>query len=456
MEQGEKDETRMQHILEGIARLAAGDNTVGFEISPSGDVTNKLAIALNVLAGKLRNAADKDSEIEQLRKSNAELKRALEKANEYERLKVAFFANLSYEIRTPMNGILGFTALLKKPKITDEQQQKYINVIEKSGERMMHVINDLIEISRIESGQTAVSLAPTNINEQIEIIHALYRNEAERKGLKINYVCGLPTEAAIISTDREKINTVLMNLLRNAIKYTQEGRIDFGYEKNDDQIVFFVKDTGIGISGEKLTRIFNRFERHEKEGERQFEGAGLGLSISKAYLEMLGGKIWAESEENSGSAFYFSIPYVSMKEESGVVAYKTSLNNVNEQADKLKILIAEDDMATVMLLTVMLEDYIEELYHVANGLEAIEMCQQHPDIDLILMDIKMSKMDGYEAVRHIRQFNKEVVIIAQTAYVLNDDRARSLKAGCNDYITKPINREALLELINKHKNKPVA
>ena len=221
-------------------------------------------------------------------------------------------------------------------------------------------------------------------------------------------------------------------------------------------LVFYVKDTGIGISGEKLVRIFNRFELHEKEGERQFEGAGLGLSISKAFVEMLGGKIWAESEEYMGSTFYFSIPYVTMKEESGVVAYKTSLGNVHEAENKLKIMIAEDDMATVMLLTVMLEDYIEELYHVANGLEAVEMCQQHPDIDLILMDIKMSKMDGYEAVRHIRQFNKDVVIIAQTAYVLNDDRERSLKAGCNDYITKPINREALLEMINKHKNKPVA
>lgn len=456
MEQGRKDDSKMQLILDGITRLAAGDYSVGFETTPGADVANQLAAALNKLAVSLRKTTDRESEMNQLRKSNAELKRALEKAGEDERLKAAFFANLSYEIRTPMNGILGFTALLKKPEITGEQQQKYINVIEKSGERMMHVINDLIEISRIESGQTAVSLAPTNINEQVEFIHAFYRNEAERRGLKINYVCGLPTGDAIISTDREKIYTVLMNLLRNAIKYTQEGRIDFGYEKKDNQIVFFVKDTGIGISGEKLARIFNRFERNEKEGERQFEGAGLGLSISKAYVEMLGGKIWAESEEHTGSTFNFSIPYVTMKEESGVVAYKTSLGNVHEESNKLKILIAEDDMATVMLLTVMLEDYIEELYHVANGLEAVEMCQQHPDIDLILMDIKMSKMDGYEAVRHIRQFNKEVVIIAQTAYVLNDDRERSLKAGCNDYITKPINREALLEMINKYKSKPVA
>ncbi|MBN2813924.1 MAG: hypothetical protein JXQ80_07585 [Bacteroidales bacterium] len=238
MEQGKKVDRKMQLILDGISRLAEGDYAVGFDTATGDDVSDKLAVALNRLAGSLRKTGGRNPEIEQLRKSNSELKRALEQANEYERLKAAFFANLSYEIRTPMNGILGFTALLKKPEITGEQQKKYINVIEKSGERMMHVINDLIEISRIESGQTAVSLAPTNINEQIEIIHALYRNEAERRGLQFNYECGLSTEDAIISTDREKIYTVLLNLLRNAIKYTQEGRIDFGYEKKKTGLFF--------------------------------------------------------------------------------------------------------------------------------------------------------------------------------------------------------------------------
>jgi hypothetical protein len=265
--------------------------------------------------------------------------------------------------------------------------------------------------------------------------------------------CPLSAEASLISTDREKIFAVLINLVKNAIKYSQEGTVEFGYVKKESMLEFYVKDNGIGIPENKIQDVFNRFVQVDTGINRRYEGAGLGLSISKAYVEMLGGKIWVKSEVGKGSEFYFTIPYVGIKEEAGIIAYKTSIPNILEIPQKLRMLIAEDDLANVMLLTAILEDYIGELFHVATGTEAVETCMRHPDIDIVLMDIKMSKMDGYEAVRHIRKFNKDVVIIAQTAYALAGEREKALAAGCNDYISKPINSNTLLELIGSFRAK---
>ncbi len=446
---------RIQQFIDAIMRVGKGDYTIQLPLSDENNMLDSLAMGLNMMIDDIRCKEEINHQNEEIRNINAELQIAKERAEESDRLKSAFLANMSHEIRTPMNGILGFAALLKKPELTGDQQQKYIGIIEKSGERMLNIINDLIEISKIEAGQTSVSLAPTNINEQIEFVYAFFRHEVDRKGMQIICECPLSAEEALISTDREKIFAIIINLVKNAIKYSQEGTVKFGYIKKGRMLEFYVKDTGIGIPENKIQDVFNRFVQADIGINRRYEGAGLGLSISKAYVEMLGGKIWARSEVGKGSEFYFTIPYVSIREEAGIVAYKTSIRQTAEKPQKLKILIAEDDLANVMLLTAILEDYIGELFHVATGIEAVETCMRNPDIDLILMDIKMSKMDGYEAVRQIRKFNNEVFIIAQTAYALAGEREKAIDAGCNDYISKPIHSNALVGLIKNFRNKPL-
>jgi PAS domain S-box-containing protein len=247
-------------------------------------------------------------------KAELELTLAKEHAEESDRLKSAFLANMSHEIRTPMNGILGFTELLKDPDLTGPEQEKYIQVIEKSGVRMLNIINDIISISKVESGQMEVTLSETNINEQIEYLCTFFQPEAAQHGLDLSLSCSLTRKEANLTTDREKIIAVLTNLIKNALKYTHQGTIEIGYNiaETDNypslQYVFFVKDTGVGISPDKKKIIFERFRQGSDSLNRNYEGAGLGLSICKAYVEMLGGRIWVESEEGKGSTFYFTIP----------------------------------------------------------------------------------------------------------------------------------------------------
>jgi len=251
-----------------------------------------------------------ESEIE---KRTKDIRTALEKAEESDNLKSAFLANMSHEIRTPMNGILGFAELLKEPELTGEEQQKYIRIIEKSGIRMLNIINDIINISKIESGLMKVDIKNSNINDQIEDIYAFFKPEVEGKGMLLIFKNELPKDDANIKTDQEKFIAILTNLIKNAIKYSDQGTIEFGYKliKNDTtpELEFFVKDTGMGIPEDRQKAIFDRFIQIDNSDLTAFSGAGLGLSISKAYVEMLGGKIRVESEVRKGSAFYFTLPY---------------------------------------------------------------------------------------------------------------------------------------------------
>lgn len=244
-----------------------------------------------------------------------ELIAAKEHAEQSDRLKSAFLANMSHEIRTPMNGILGFAGLLKEPNLTGEEQQEYIQIIEKSGARMLNIINDIVDISKIQSGLMEVSIKESNINEQIDYIYTFFRPEVEGKGMQFSYKNSLVSEESNIKTDREKLYAILTHLVKNAIKYSKEGAIEFGYIKRDETLEFYVKDTGIGIFKDSQAAIFELFIQADIGHRRAYQGAGLGLSIAKAYVEMLGGKIWVESEEGIGSTFYFTLPYNAEPEE---------------------------------------------------------------------------------------------------------------------------------------------
>ena len=387
---------------------------------------------------------------EELNHANFELIGAKEKAEESDRLKSAFLANMSHEIRTPMNGILGFADLLKEPELTGEERQEYIGIIEKSGLRMLNIINDLIDISKVESGQMEIFISEINVNEQIEYIYNFFKPEVQKKGMQLFFQNGLQSEEAVIHSDREKLYAILANLVKNAIKYSDTGSIEFGYTLKDRYLLFFIKDTGIGIPDDKKEAIFDRFIQADISDKRAFQGAGLGLAISKSYVEMLGGNIWVESDEGIGSTFYFTIPYNVKPEEIKALKKVIIPDTVEKPVKKLKILIAEDDESSEKLLTEILKKYCKEEIRVSNGLDAVETCRNNPDIDLILMDIQLPEMNGYEATREIRKFNKSVFIIAQTAYALPGDRELTLKAGCNDYISKPIDKRLLKEMMQKY------
>jgi len=377
---------------------------------------------------------------------------AKERAEESDRLKSAFLANMSHEIRTPMNGILGFADLLKEPGLTGDEQQEYISIIQKSGVRMLNIINDIVDISKIEAGLMKLEMKESNINEQIEYIYTFFKPEMEAKGIKFSLKNTLPAKEAIIKTDREKLYAILTNLVKNAIKYTNEGSIEFGYFKKRDHLEFYVKDTGIGIPHDRKKAIFERFIQADIENKMAHQGAGLGLAITKSYVEMLGGTIWEESEEGIGSTFYFTLPYNTEPTEKSVVQNAVVSVTSGNMVKSLKILIAEDDKVSEMLIDITVKTFGKEILKVRTGVEAVEACRDNPDIDLILMDIQMPEMGGYEATRQIRQFNKDIVIIAQTAFGLSGDREKALDAGCNDYISKPIKKDELLSLIQKYMN----
>jgi PAS domain S-box-containing protein len=387
------------------------------------------------------------------KKVEKELVKAKEKAEESDRLKLAFLANMSHEIRTPMNGILGFTELLKSPKLAGEEQQEYVRIIEKSGKRMLNIINDIISISKVESGQIEISLSETNINEQIEYLYTFFKPEALQKGLQLSITEKLPSKYSLITTDKEKVYAILTNLVKNAIKFTDSGSIEFGCTKKGKHLEYFVKDTGAGITKSQQNIIFERFRQANETITRAHEGSGLGLAISKAYVEMLGGKIWVESEQGKGSTFYFTIPAnAELKSlEKATPEVKSSSEEKEEnQIKDLKVLIVEDDEISKLLITIAVKKFSKEILKVGTGFEAIEACRNNPDIDLVMMDINMPEMGGYEATEQIRKFNKDVVIIAQTANGMQSDKNEAIAAGCTDYISKPVNIASLSALIYKY------
>jgi hypothetical protein len=315
---------------------------------------------------------------------------------------------------------------------------------------MLNTINNIVDVSKIESGLIQVDIKETNINEKMEFTYKFFKPEIEIKGLKFLLKNSLPSKEAIIKTDNEKVYGILTNLVRNAIKFTYEGSIEFGYEKKGEYLEFFVKDTGIGIPQNQMELIFERFRQGSESHNRGYEGSGLGLSICKSYVEMLGGEIWVESKEGKGSIFYFNIPYNAVSKEKAAIENVVSAEYNEVEIKKLKILIVEDDEISYSFLTKMLQKISYEVIHAITGIEAIDACRNNPDIDLVLMDIRMPFMDGNEATRQIRQFNKGVIIIAQTAYGYSSDSEKAIEAGCNDYISKPINKSLFYELIKKH------
>jgi signal transduction histidine kinase/CheY-like chemotaxis protein len=380
-------------------------------------------------------------------KRAVELLKAKEHAEESDRLKTAFLHNMSHEIRTPMNGILGFAELLKSRRLSGEKQQEFIELIEQSGQRMLNIINDIVNISKIETGQIEIDLQEINVNHMIKHLHTFFIPEAEGMGLILTYKTGLNDIMCITETDNLKLTQILSNLIKNALKFTKSGTVEFGYHRKDQMLEFYVQDTGIGIESKMQDTIFERFRQVDMSISRNYEGAGLGLAITKAYIERLGGKIWVESELNEGATFFFNIPY-----KPGQIT-QTETQVENQFGGRLKgvnILIAEDDCVSMKLLKELLESENANLFFANNGQEAVEIVKTTSEIQILLMDLKMSIMDGFEATRLIKIIKPGLPIIAQSAYAFSNDKDKARIAGCNDFIGKPVKLELLLSMIIKH------
>ncbi|MCX6237361.1 MAG: PocR ligand-binding domain-containing protein [Bacteroidia bacterium] len=416
-------------------------------------------------------------------KRAAELIIANDHAEESDNLKTAFLNNISHEIRTPFNGILGFLSLIQEDDMTAGEKDEYIRIINKSAFRLMNTINDIVEISQIQAGQTKLSVSETNIRSLISGVYNHFKGDAESKGLKFFINNDLPTNIDCIYTDSTKLNTILTILIGNAIKFTNTGSIVFDIKigstppaegsstgkanaeggvgehcrekacivSTPTKLEFSVKDTGISIPENKQQAIFERFMQGDGSNTRLFEGSGIGLSIAKAYVEMLGGSIWVKSEEGKGAEFYFTIPCNYEPPEKNVLK-KIKLADLDEYMPikPLKILIAEDDEISGKLIEIAVKIFGTEVLKARTGIKAVEICRNNPDIDFVLMDIKMPEMDGYEATKQIRKFNTDVVIIAQTSHALIGDKEKALAAGCNDYISKPFSQASLTTLMKKH------
>ncbi len=379
-----------------------------------------------------------------------ELKKAKEKAEESDKLKSAFLANMSHEIRTPMNGIIGFADLLNSPDLPEDKQRQFVDIINRSSKQLLSIINDIIDISKIESGQIAINNCKFNLNEALNEIFEFYQPIAILKNIDLTLTSNIEYQAYII-TDDVKLKQILTNLVSNALKFTESGKIEIQYTVNTTNIEFFVKDTGIGIENEYIETIFERFRQVEYSNKRNYGGTGLGLAIAKAYTELLGGTIGVRSKINQGSTFGFSIPYLVPENDETHQTFESASYTPLLQGKK--IIVAEDENVNFDFLKEILELTKVEIIRAYNGQDTINLLNNHPDVSLILLDMKMPVMNGYDAVKILKEINPKIPIIAQTAFAFSDEKQKALEAGCDDYLAKPISKVALFSKLREHSDR---
>ena len=389
-------------------------------------------------------------DITETRKLLEDLRTAKERAEESDHLKTSFLANISHEIRTPMNAIQGFVQLLKDPRLGKEDRDDFLNEIQVAGDRMLATINDIVTLSRIETHSVEIENEPADIGETVSGIIESLTPFIEEKGLRLVYDEKLSPRDRVFLTDPDKLGAILTALLKNAVKFTPAGEIRVAWERTDRELLFSVADTGIGIPESVKDRIFDHFEQGDGGNARPYEGAGVGLSIAKAYVKALGGRIWFESTEETGTTFRFTLPAKHPAARRGDPGDEGAEAADTDSSGGIPVLIAEDDESNYRFLSLVLGPPRFAPVRAKNGTEAVALHESRPDLRLILMDLKMPEMDGFEAVRRIRERNPDIPILAQTAYAFDDDRQRVLNAGFDDYLTKPTRKQDLLKKVESH------
>jgi PAS domain S-box-containing protein len=413
--------------------------------------------------GKLYRRAGIASDITAQKKLMHDLLHAKERAEESDKLKSAFLANMSHEIRTPMNGILGFAELLKDEDLTDEDKMHYLQIIASNSNQLLNLINDIIDVAKIEAGQLTVNKTKSEINPLLQEVYQLFKKEQKRfkkEHIAFNLILPKANNTAIF-TDTFRLKQILHNLISNAFKFTESGTINFGYMPVSDNgksyYQFFVSDTGIGIPENMINFVFERFGQVQPQRYKNRHGTGLGLAISKGLIELLDGKIWVESEPQDSSnkkpghsTFYFAIPTDQTHGSPG--EHKIELKQKNKMKDlsSISILIVEDDNDNLEFLRRLIQKFGARVVIAKNGREAIKAVETDNQIRLVLMDIRLPDIDGFETTQRIKEINPRLPVIAQTAYAMYNDRDICLENGCDDYMSKPLNKDILFKKINQY------
>lgn len=385
------------------------------------------------------------------KKVEQELIKAKEKAEESDHLKSAFLANMSHEIRSPMNGIMGFSELLLGEDYTRDKQKRFLSIIQSRSKQLLQIIDDIVDVSKIEANQLHLEFQDVDLDKVMQEAYNIYFNELSSRGkehiaLKVNP--DIENKTHYIHTDPNRLRQIVDNLLNNAIKFTQQGTIEFGYEsRSKSKLLFYVKDSGVGIPHEQQKNVFDRFRQVNDSTSGSHEGTGLGLTISKHLVELLGGEMWIKSKEGEGTVFYFTLPYEAPSSREKATGKEAAQDVQNKEAKT--ILLIEDDPTSREYMKEILEPNGLHLINCKTGEEGYQTFLNNPVIDLILMDIKLPDTSGLKITQKIRvsSANKNVPIIAQTAYAMSGDAKKSMDAGCNDYISKPADKQELLKKI---------
>jgi PAS domain S-box-containing protein len=418
-------------------------------------IGKKLPVLMNSTAvrgsnGKILHSRSVLQDISELKQVQEALLQAKDKANESDRLKTAFLANMSHEIRTPMNGILGFSQLLIESDLPCEEKEKYIDAIDKSTHQLLHIITDILDVSKIEAGEETMQPVIFNLNELLDEINNFFQPLANQRNLDLSFLKNFPPHLVYIMSDPVKLRQILNNIIGNALKFTEKGTVEIKVATSEQKLIFNIKDSGIGIDPSLQEVIFDRFRQVELTKSRKYGGTGLGLSLAKSYTEMLGGTIWVDAIPGIGSTFTFEIPLmpaIALGDEKK--GDKKEIFIVNSWRNKT-LLLVEDEEINCSFIQLILKSTGIHIITALNGLDAVEMCKKNNDISLVLMDIKMPEMDGITATRIIRSFKRNLPIIATTAYAFSGDSEKCIEAGCNDYISKPIKRDQLISTMNKY------
>ncbi len=414
------------------------DGTLFWELVNISSVRNKEGEITHFIA--IKDDISKRKQVEDA------LLKAKEKAEESDKLKSAFLANMSHEIRTPMNAIVGLSGLLGDSELPLSEREAFSMIIKENSNVLLQLIDDIVDISKIEAGQITMRPAKCNISSLLEDIYESFNLQVKEKDNQVNFQINeeLTDRNLYTYTDPQRLRQVITNLISNALKFTEEGSVEFGCSlKSDGNILFFVKDTGIGIPQNKLDLVFDRFRQVDDSGTRNHRGAGLGLSISKSLAELLGGSIWVESEKGKGSTFFFTIPYQPVPISEIGPGYKPDFVSYPRLTGK-SILVVEDLEVNYKLIEAMLKKTGAKILWAKTGREAFGIFRNNPTLSLVLLDLNMPDMPGYDILVKFKKEREDLPVIIQTAYAMNGEKERCRLAGCDSYITKPIQMEQLL------------